>query len=249
MQGMSSPLERDLRRVGGYAAALAACLTALWVIALVAVPGPPADATALARLTYLADHPETAIAPALVVGLALLFIPIWLGLAAAVWSRRPAAGVLAVTFGLVYAPLASINYWSQLTVVRGLASLSRTDPAGSTGLYRLFEFPAGLTSLAYGLDVFAYAVWGIAAIAIAVGLWALAQPVARAAALAFGIGGSLAIVGCVGFVIGIPLLELGVMLSGIAALVAMVLAAVWLLREPVATPADSIELSIRLGRA
>jgi hypothetical protein len=220
-------LARDLTTIGWIAALIMAILTAGWVVSLGLVSGPPVDADPAAKLAYLADHPEAGlVGPSLVAALALLHVPVWLGLAAVAWSRRPAAALLAVAFGLVYAPLASINYWSQLTVVRGLADLSRTDPAAATAVYRLFEFPGGLASFAYGVDVLAYVVWGVAALFAAAALAAVEGRAAKVTAVLFGAGGVLAIGGGIGFVGQVDALELGVMLSGVVFLFGLVAGAV-----------------------
>jgi hypothetical protein len=227
-------LPRDLTRIGWVAATIMAALSLAWVVSLALIPGPSEGLDLASRLAYLDAHPEAFVGPALVVGLAILHVPVWLGLAAVVWSLRPAAGVLAVCFGLVYATLASINYWAQLTVVRGLADLAATDPSGAVAAYRLFEFPGGLTSLSYGIDVLAYSIWGIAAIAIAVGLLAFEARLPRATGLLCAVSGVLAIAGGAGFVIENDLLELGVLLSGIGFLVALIAAAVLMRRHTAA---------------
>jgi hypothetical protein len=242
-------LARDLLQAGWISAAIMAVLTAAWVVALALVPGPPGEAALVEKLRYLGDHPETAIGPGLVAGLALLHIPVWLGLAATVWPRRPAAGLFAVVFGLVYAPLASMSYWAQLTVVRGLADVSGSDPGAAAAAYRLFEFPGGLASFSYGVDVLAYVVWGVAAISACVGLFALEGRLAQTAALLWGIGGVLAIVGGLGFVTESDLLELGVLLSGVVFLVGLIATSVLLQRTAATEDAvvGSLSLELRVG--
>lgn len=251
--GPTQRLARDLARAGWVSAAAMAALTLAWVASLALVPGPPADAGLAAKLAYLAAHPEAGtVGPALVAALALLHVPVWLGLAAVAWPRRPAASLLAVAFGLVYAPLASLNYWSQLTVVRGLTDLARTDPASAAAAYRLFEFPGGLTSFAYGVDVLAYVVWGVAAIAIAAALATAGDRLAQATAALFAAGGALALAGGLGFVLQVDLLELGVLLSGVVFLVALVATAVLLRRAAVlgaAASAGGVELHLSLTRS
>jgi hypothetical protein len=115
--------------------------------------------------------------------------------------------------------------------------------------YRLFEFPSGLTSVSYGIDVFAYLVWGIAAIAVAFGLLGLDGRTARATAAAFGIGGILAVMGGVGFVLQSDALELGVLLSGVTALVATIMAALLLHRNATAGSSlvGGVSFEVRLG--
>jgi hypothetical protein len=242
-------LGRDLLQAGWISAAIMAVLTTAWVVALALIPGPPGDAALVEKLRYLGDHPETAIGPGLVAGLALLHVPVWLGLAAAVWARRPAAGLFGVVFGLVYAPLALMNYWAQLTVVRGLADVSRTDPVAAAAAYRLFEFPGGLASFTYGVDVLAYVVWGVAAIAVCVGLVALEGRLAQTTALLWGIGGVLAIVGGIGFLAQNDVLELGVLLSGVVFLVGLVATSVLLQRAASTEDAvvGSLSLELRVG--
>jgi hypothetical protein len=244
-------LIRDLARLGVVTASAIAVLTAAWIVSLVLVPAPAAEAGLGEKLQFLADHPATAtVGPGLVAGIALLHVPVWLGLAAVLWSRRPAAGLVALAFGLVYAPLASINYWTQLTVVRGLADLGGSDAPAAAAAYRLFEFPGGLASFAYGLDVLAYVVWGLAALAAAIGLVALEGRVARSAGLAFATGGVLALVGGLGFVVQNDVLELGVLLSGVAFLVAMTATAVllWQASRAAEEPLAELRFELRASR-
>jgi hypothetical protein len=242
-------LGRELLQAGWICAAIMTVLTAGWVVSLALIPGPSADAELGEKMRFLADHPETAIGPGLVAGVALLHVPVWLGLAAAVWTHRPAAGLFAVAFGLVYAPLATMSYWAQLTVVRGLAEVSRSDPAAATAAYRLFEFPGGLASFTYGVDVLAYVVWGVAALAACGGLLALEGRLAQATGLLWGLGGVLAIVGGIGYVVRSDVLEMGVLLSGVVFLVGLVSSAVLLHRAAADESAmvGSLSLELRVG--
>jgi hypothetical protein len=63
-------------------------------------------------------------------------------------------------------------------VVRGLAQLAPSEPAAAE-LYRLFTFDE-LWSFGYAFNVLGYAVWGLAALSAAAGLWVVAGRLARA---------------------------------------------------------------------
>jgi hypothetical protein len=228
---MNPILQRQLISLGWMAAAAAAVFTLLWVTALIAVPGAIAETGLAEQLAHLRDAGLAGSpAPLLSLPLAFLFVPVWLGLAALAWEKRPAAGVLAVCFGLLYVPFVTLNYWSQATVVRGLAELAAAEPA-AVELYRLFAF-GELTSFGYAFNLLGYAVWGLAGVSIAAGLWVLDGRLARATAGFFALSGVLAIIGATGFVLGSALLEFAVLVSGVASLAATIVAAV-LLRRPI----------------
>ena len=70
------------------------------VLSISLIRGLPGDAQLADKLQFIVDRPEWAVGPGLVAGLALLHIPVWLGLAAAMWAHRPAAGLLAVRSAL-----------------------------------------------------------------------------------------------------------------------------------------------------
>jgi hypothetical protein len=224
-------LARDLVRLAWPAAIGLVLLTAAWVATLVLAPQQPAGADAAARLRFIAAHDGWQVASfAVVVPLALLHVPVWFGLAALAWPARPAAGLLAAAYGLLYAPFTCLAYWTQLTVVRGLAEVQASDPAAAVAAHRLFAFGGSLASLSYSLAVLGYAIWGLASLAAARGLLARRDRLARATAALLGLAGGLALAGAAGYVARNGVLESGVLLSGVAFLPAMI-AATFLLRR------------------
>lgn len=214
-------LRRALRRGGALAALGATTLTIVWVAVLALSPQVPAGAAASERLAWLAVHAEWHLAGfAIVVPLALLYVPMWLGLAAVLWDRAPAAGVLGVAFGLLYAPVGLLGYWLQLTVVRGLVQLRASDPEEALAVVRVLHFDGAPWSLGYALAVLGYALWGLAAVAVAAGLLRLPNALAHWTGIFFALAGLLSVVGAIGFVAGAAALEQGVLLSGVASVLA-----------------------------
>jgi hypothetical protein len=233
---VNSLLRWQLLRLGWMAAVASAALTTLWVVALIALPAASAEAGPAEQLRLIRGAELAHGVPLLLVlPLAFVLVPLWLALAAVVWDQRPAAGVLGVCFGLLYAPFVTLNYWSQLTVVRGLAELAASEPAAAE-LYRLFIFDE-LWSFGYAFNIFGYAVWGLAALSVATGLWVITGRLARATALLFALSGGLAVTGAAGFALRNELLELGVFASGVTFLGSIVLAAVLLRRSLAGAPA------------
>jgi hypothetical protein len=220
-----------LARLALPAAVAAAFLTVAWVVLLLVSPAPPADADAAQRLQFIGAHDGWQIASFLVVvPLALLLVPVWLGLAALCWRTRPAAGLLALAFGVIYAPLSTSAYWAQLTTVRGLAELQRTAPGDAVAAFRVLGFADDRWSLAYAVDVLGYAILGLAALAIGYGLAGRRGGLSRVTAALFGATGVLALLGAAGFVAGSGLLELGVLASGGIFLLALIGATLLLYR-------------------
>jgi hypothetical protein len=221
----------DLARYGSLAAILLALLTLLWIITLALSPAPPPGATAGDQLQFIADHDGwQALNFAVVVPLGLVHVPVWLGLAALIWRRRPALAALAASFGLLYAPFTVIGYWSQLTTVRGLAELAEREPERAAAAFEVLAFTGDPWSVSYGIVVLGYGVWGVAALAVFAGLRDEDYRLTRVVAVLFGVSGVLAILGAIGFVAQIPLLELSILLSGVVSLSAVVGTAVLLHR-------------------
>lgn len=219
-------------RVGAVAAAVVTAATVAWVVLLAAGPTLAEGADAQQRIAFLTEHMGWHLAGfAVVVPLALLYVPMWLGLAAQLWPRQPAAGLLAVAFGLVYAPFGLFGYWSQLTVVRGLTELHASSPQEALVAVEVLAFDGQPWSIGYATAVLAYAVWGVAAIAVAAGLLRDRQALARWTGAFFALTGVLSVLGAVGFVARVELLELAVMVSGITSLLASATTAVLLHRH------------------
>jgi hypothetical protein len=219
----------DLTRYGSLAALLLALLTIAWIVTLALSPAPPPGATASDQLQFIADHDGWQVLNfAVVVPLGLVHVPVWLGLAALIWRRRPAMAALAVAFGLLYAPFTVAGYWSQLTTVRGLAELAEREPERAAAAFEVLGFAGDPWSFSYGIIVLGYGVWGLAALAVFAGLRDEEYRLKRVVAVLFGVSGALAILGAIGFVAQRPLLELGVLLSGVVFLPAIVGTAVLL---------------------
>ncbi|HEX7472610.1 MAG TPA: hypothetical protein VF323_05980, partial [Candidatus Limnocylindrales bacterium] len=94
-------------------------------------------------------------------------------------------------------------------------------------------------------DPLAYTVWGLAALAIAAGLLAFDERLTCATGLLCGVSGVLAVAGGVGFVIQNDLLELGLLLSGIGFLLALIVATVLLRRKAAAGESLAAGLSFQ----
>ncbi len=231
-RGVTTPLRAPLMRVGSVAAAVVTAATVAWVALLAAGPTLADGADAQQRIDFLTEHMGWHLAGfAVVAPLALLYVPMWLGLAALLWPRQPAAGLLAVAFGLVYTPFGLFGYWSQLTIVRGLTQLHTTSPNEALVAVEVLAFDGQPWSIGYATAVLAYTVWGVAAIAAAIGLLRDRQALARWTGGFFALTGLLSLLGAVGFVARVELLEFGVMISGVTSLLASAATAVLLHRR------------------
>jgi hypothetical protein len=211
-----SPVIPQLARYGSWAAIILLILTIAWIVSVAFAPMPGTDANAEERITFLADHEGWHILNfAIVVPMGLVHVPLWLGLAALVWERRPPVAALIAAFGLLYAPFTVIGYWTQLTTVRGIIHLYDTNPDAAIAAFEVLDFSGEPWSLSYGIVVLGYGTWGIAAIAVMAGLAGINYRLARVTAGLFGLSGFAGVVGAVGLVAGSAMLELGVLLSGI----------------------------------
>ncbi len=209
-----------LSRAGAVASVVGAGLTLLWVSTLTALPGF-SEGSAAEHLQKLADNDvEGSLAFVVVLPLGLVFVPIWIALAAISWRRHPVAASLTATFGLMYAPLSTLAYWSELTVARGLADAYRQDPAAAVAAYQLFDFGAN-TSLASALDLLGYAILGFGTIAAAVTLWSRGR-LARWAGVMFALSGTLSIAGAAAAVLRSPIAAPLAIGAGLPFLVAVI---------------------------
>jgi hypothetical protein len=230
---------RDMARYGSYAAILLGALTLLWIATLGLAPVPPDGASASERLQFIAEHEGWhTLTFAAVVPLGLAHVPVWIGLAAVIWPRRPAMASMAAAFGLLYSPFTVLGYWSQLTTVRGLVALAGTEPERAAAAFEVIGFTGDLWSLSYGIVVMGYGLWGLAALAVFGGLRDTEHRLTRVVAVLFGVSGALGVIGAAGFAAQIPALELGVLLSGVVFFPAIIGTAV-LLRQ-IANRTDGI---------
>jgi len=160
--------ERGLMRAGAIAAWLAALLTLIWLVMLLALPAAPDDATPVEELLFIAEHPATHFV--LYTGvflLTLVQVPFILALIALNQRRRGGLALLWGTLGLLYVPLSLYAYWSQLTVVRGLADLfvNSEDPAlraGALATYLSWGYNGRLSAAPYAMDLLGYCLYSLA---------------------------------------------------------------------------------------
>ena len=100
----------------------------------------------------------------------------------------------------------------------------------------MLHFDGTAWSLGYATAVLGYAVWGVAAIVMAVGLARGLGSLASWAGALFGVTGMLVLFGAVGFVARVEMLEMGVMVSGVTSLAASATTAVLLHRHARRSP-------------
>ena len=235
-----SNLVRQLASIGAWSAILLIVLTVFWIISLAMAPAPPADASLTERFAFVRDNDGWQFLSFLaVVPMGLVHIPVWLGLAAVTWHIRPAMGLFASAFGLFYGLLTVMGYWLQLTTVRGLGMLHQEYPETAETLFPLIHFSGEPWSMPYGLVVIGYGVWGIAALFVGGALQGLPGVLGQWTAGLFAGAGVLGIIGGIGFVAQIGLLELGVLVSGILFLPAIICAAVLMKRRGAPPSHDS----------
>jgi hypothetical protein len=212
-----------LARGGAAASLVGAGLTVLWVVTMFVLPGFSEGSAAEHLQGLAADDARRSLAFVVVLPLGLVFVPIWIALAAVSWRRHPVAASLTATFGLMYAPLSTLAYWSELTVARGLADAYRQDPAAAVAAYQLFDFGAN-TSLASAMDLLGYAILGLGTLAAAVVLWSGGR-LARWAGVMFALSGALSIAGAVMAVVRSPVAGPLAIGAGLPFLVAVILVA------------------------
>jgi hypothetical protein len=224
-QPMAAPAGFEgLVLAGAICAAAAAGLTVVWlaVMALAPLPeGTPAEIRAVAgrpRLQVLRFGPTTVIA--------LLYVPVWLALAAVLWEGAPGAAVGAAGFGLLYTPLCAAGYWLQYTAVAGIAALHGARPEAAEAAYEVVGFGDRRSSVTGSLVVLGYTLWGLGGLFAGIGLLAHDGTAATAAGVLFLVTAALAVAGAAGRAAGSRLLEAGVLLSGVASLGATVAASV-----------------------
>ena len=219
----------SLRAVGAWAAVIVVLLTITWLVSF--VRSPDAGSTADQQVAFYSEHGPLLIRQFLPTTLvALLYVPLWLGLAAEVWDAAAAIAILGVAFGLLYPPLVAVAYWTQYTVARGVAEAAGDDSEAAGRAWRVIGFSDDPRSVPGALVVLGYFVWGLAGAMFAVALLRTGGPARVAAAAAFGLTAALTTIGAVGFVWRNRTLATGVLASGVTSVLATALAAVVLFR-------------------
>ncbi len=215
----------SLKTVGAWAAVLVVLLTIAWLVNF--VRSPDAGSTADQQLAFYSEHGSLLIRQFLPTTLvALLYVPLWVGLAVDAWDAAAAIAVLGVAFGLLYPPLVAMAYWTQYTVARGVAELAGDDPEAARRAWQLIGFNDDSRSVPGALVVLGYFVWGIAGGIFAVALLQTGGTTRVAAAAAFGLTAALTTAGAIGFVWRNRTLATGVLASGVTSVLATALAAV-----------------------
>jgi len=215
----------SLRTVGAWAAVLVVLLTVTWLV--IFVRSPDAGSSADQQVAFYSEQGSLLIWQFLPTTLvALLYVPVWVGLAADAWDAAAAMALLGVAFGLLYPPLVAMAYWTQYTVARGVAESAGDDPEAAGRAWRVIGFSEDPRSVPGSLAVLGYFVWGIAGGVFAVALVQTGGTARVAAAAAFGLTAALATAGTVGFVWRNRTLATGVLASGVTSVLATALAAV-----------------------
>jgi hypothetical protein len=220
-----------LARVGSIAAGLLIIFTVSWVVLLVHPSPPPDHASAVERLAFIEQNSQWQIASFVVACLmAIAHIPVWAALASLIVPKRQTTGLIAAALGVLYGPVIVVGYWTQLTTVRSLNSLRETNTEAAIAVAAAFNFSGNFWTASYGIVIVGFAIWGLATLTICSGLIDSASRPARLTAGLFGLAGLLALFGAIGFAANVPLLEHGIILSGIVFVPALVAAIVLLHR-------------------
>jgi len=218
--------------IGGITAFVAAVLTVVWLVVMVAAPSPQSGSTGDEELSFIASHDRSQIAKFLPTTLvAFAYVPTWLGLGVLLWDEAPAAAALAVAFGVLYPAITAVGYWMQYTVVRGLADMHETDEATARAAYEIVGFHGRPTSMSASAVVLGYTVWSLGGLAAGVGLVAHGGGLAVTTGVLFLVTALLMFVGAAGHVARNRILETGVMISGVTSLGATAAAAFLLLSQ------------------
>lgn len=218
--------------VGGVAAVVASVLTVVWLAIMALLPSPAAGSTTDEELAFIAAHDGTQIARFLPTTLlAMAYVPIWVALAVLLWDEAPAAAALAVAFGVLYPAITASGYWMQYTVVRGLADLADSDIAVARSAYEIVGFHFRPTSMSASAVILGYTVWSFGGLAAGIGLVAHGSGLAVTTGLLFLVTAALMFVGAAGHVARNRVLAMGVFLSGVTSLGAVIATAFLLISQ------------------
>ncbi len=211
-----STLVPKLARAGSIAAAILIPLTIAWVVLLIHPSPPPDEASAIERLAFIEMNEQWQTASFIVAALmAIVYIPVWIGLGAVIVPVRQTVGMIAVALGVMFSALLVVGYWTQLATVQNLLQLLETNTNAAIAMAGAFEFSGNFWTASYGIVIAAFVIWGLTTLTIFSGLIDSAWRPAQLTAAMYGVAGLLALVGAVGFAAGISILEHGIMLSGI----------------------------------
>jgi hypothetical protein len=218
--------------IGGVAAFAAAALTVAWLVVMVTMRSPQAGSTADEELAFIAANDGAQIAKFLPTTLvAFAYVPTWLGLGVLLWEEAPAAGGLAVAFGLLYPATTATGYWMQYTVVRGLAGLAATDEVAARSAYEIVGFHDRPTSMGASAVVLGYTLWSFGGVAAGVGLVAHGGGHAVTTGVLFLVTAALMFLGVIGHIARNRVLNLGIFLSGVTSLGATIATALLLISQ------------------
>lgn len=225
---MNTEVLSELESAGGIAAVIAVVLTLVWLGILFRVPPPEGDASD--RLAYYARRHSLLLAhfvPSTLIAIA--YVPVWIGLAAHLWTIQAFAAVLIVAFGILYVPLALVGYSLQYTAARAIAEESSTESEQWLPVWRIVSFSDAPESATGWLVVLGYAVWGVGAAFAATGLVAASGGLEIATGCALAVTALLTWIGAAGVVARNPRLERAVLASGVTSVAATGLIAALLL--------------------
>jgi hypothetical protein len=216
-----------LIRTGAWAAVLVAVLTTTWLLVMVLDPMPGGGSRAEVEVIGAAGWRQIPrFLPTTLVAFA--YVPIWLALAVLLWREEPSLALPAAGFGLLYVPVTALGYWLQYTVTRALAEAAIDDSAGARAAYEVIGFHERRTSVTGAAVVLGYTLWSLGAVFAGAGLVRSCGSAAVATGVLLLVTAGLMVLGAAGVVIRNRVLELGVLLSGVASLAATIAAAVLL---------------------
>ncbi len=218
--------------IGGVAAVVASVLTVVWLAMMALLPSPAAGSTTDEELAFIAAHDGAQIARFLPTTLlAMAYVPIWVALAVLLWDEAPAAAALGVAFGVLYPAITASGYWMQYTVVRGLADLADRDSVVARSAYEIVGFHFRPTSMSASAVILGYTVWSFGGLAAGIGLVAHGGGLAVTTGVLFLVTAALMFVGAAGYVARNRVLTMGVFLSGVTSLGAVIATAFLLISQ------------------
>ncbi len=206
-------------RAGATSALAAAILTMIWLVMLLALPAPPAEATPAEELQFIVEHEAAhVVLYAGVFLLTLVQVPFLIALTVLSYRRRGGLALVWGALGLLYTVFSLFAYWTQLTVVRGLADLfAHSEDAvlrtAALGGYLTWGYSGRLSAAPYALDLLGYLLYSMALLGFGLMLvreWGV-DPVSGGLLILSAAAG---LIGVIGYLGQNPLLENGIVLSG-----------------------------------
>jgi hypothetical protein len=147
--------------------------------------------------------------------MAIAYVPVWLGLGAAIVPVRQIIGMIAVALGVMFSAVLVVGYWTQLATVQNLLQLLDTNTQAAIAMAGAFDFSGNFWTASYGIVIAAFVLWGLTTLTIFAGMVDSRYRPAQITGALFGAAGMLALIGAVGFAAGIGFLEHGILLSGV----------------------------------